>query len=162
MSIQLWDGKILVVGNAIAVHPDCCCGDGDCSSQTPDTNSQPNAVVSDSTCDCEVGTHDGSYVLVYADEDEWHWAGQTSCDIAPGGSYLLADIDIIVECLESGMWGVTVFTYQLGWETLSSDGAQEAPNLTVDGNDLFSGTADIILYDVWAVEQCTLTITWSP
>lgn len=123
-------------------------------------------MVSNSDCDCEAGTHDGSYAFDSYDglNEEWQWNGTSTCDVESGESETLADVFIFIQCDgDSGTWQVSAITYQLNMQSLSTNGWQNAPGISVDANDKFQGSVTIDLYDTILTEyQCSLTITWTP
>ena len=71
--VQFWDGKVLFVDGKVAMHPDCCCGCGECITCEGE---QPAASVTITGCNetCDDGS--GSYPWYYFTGNgdcSWNW-----------------------------------------------------------------------------------------
>jgi len=160
MAIKIWGNSILLGSNGIAAADACCCGGCSADWANLDTDDQPNVEVSDSTCDCDGGTHDGSYPYLGDDPiyGGVYWEGQTTCDYT--GFPSSAAISIKIWCdEETDLWNYRVDTYEFEFESLYAEGTTD--QLSVDGNGHLVGSFSItLLYAVDDSEQCTMTLTF--
>lgn len=157
--VYIQSGKVLVQNNKVCAGDTCTCeGSVSCNDANPDQISQNDVSVSNANCDCDSGTHNGSYSFDSYFFGTWQWVGTTTCDQDPTATDLAADITITVECLGSSQWTVFVDTYELGYNSLY--GQINTNDISVDGSNKFTGTVDIELKNFLGVTQCTITLTF--
>lgn len=148
-SITFQGDAVVMHGDKVGTGPECCCG-GECDLSDWDTFTQP-AVVVQTDCDCNAGTHDGTYAYNGASGgDVIGWYGTTTCD----WTGLPSDAEFLIEVSQSCL--VTVATYQFPFMTLQ--GSTQASQLTLNQDGAVVGTVQVPLFDLDNVLQCTATI----
>lgn len=144
------DGKLLVRDEKLGTEQECCCQVCDLSAW--DTDEQPSvSVVTD--CECNDGTHDGSYPYDGVDADVvLMWYGTTTCDWTGFPS----DAEILIQVSQNCV--VTVATYQFPFVSLQ--GSVQASQLTLNQDGAVVGEVQVPLFDLNNVLQCTATVTF--